>query len=355
MKRDSPASHEPVPHRALSEPEVEALVRAVQVGVQGVHRTRRRRAWMVRGALAAAVLLLVCGWALDRVGSTSPDVTRVRAPAAVDVTAVAPAPAPAPAPDATGTAVPEPVQRHDDRIEAAKGTRFALEGPREDRVVHLEAGRVRCVVSDRAAGERFRVVVGGAEVEVTGTSFDVVAREDVLSAVVVNEGEVLVRLETGEVHRLGSGERWARREASVRVAPSVSRAPTPAVVPATKPTPPPIEVAFGEALARFDAADYAGAMKRFASIQSGPLAADARFWAAVSRVQMGRDEDALHVVEAALKAGVPAEREGMMHCLAGQLLASLGRVSQARKHLRKAASDDIHPAVAECGRGLDAP
>ncbi len=351
MMRDSPDPNDSIPARSLSEQEVRSLVTAVLDGVRRVRQTRRRRGLRVRGVLAAALFLMVYGWASDPGGPIPPRGTEGPAPAAVRETAAGPIPEAA-APKALELAEP-----HDDRVEAEEGTRFTLEGPRADRVVNLQAGRVHCVVVDRAPGERFRVVVGGAEVEVTGTRFDVVARGDMLSEVVVAEGEVLVRLETGAVHRLASGDRWARSAARAPAAVASSMEPTDVPVPemAPAPTPPPVEVAFGEALARFDAADYAGAMRRFATIQSGPLAADARFWAAVSRVRMGRDEDALHVVEAALQAGVPTEREGMMHCLAGQLLASLGRVAKARQHLREAASDDIHPAVAACGRGLDVP
>ena len=310
-----------LPSRSLSPTEVDALVDAVQDGVRRRHSAHRRQGGLRVGsvALAAAVLVGVLTGLLP--DPLSPDDTPLTSPVL------------AATPIEEATAAPA-----DDRIQAAEGTRFALEGPHGDRVVKLGAGRVRCAVSKRAVGERFRVVVGGAEVEVTGTRFDVVAQGDVLSEVTVEEGEVLLRLETGETLHLEAGDHWTRPAPKAVVDPS-----TP-----TESEPPAVEVAFGEALARFDAADFAGAMQRFSSIQSGPLAADARFWAAVSRVRMGRDADALHVVEAALKAGVPAERQGTLHCLLAQLLTSHGRVEEAELHLQRT-RDDPNPAVAACG------
>ncbi len=330
-------SHDPfesidqhLPTRQLDANEVDALVAAVRTGVAAEHRRRRQRRI---GALAAAVLLGVglAGW-------------WGRQP-------VSPPTVPSPVLDAVVVEHPV-VAEHpvieadlDDRIEAAEGTRYALEGPRADRVVHLEAGRIRCAVTDRAPGERFRVVVGGDEVEVTGTLFSVVADGERLLAVVVTEGEVVVRLDDGSSRRLGPGDDWTRPVHSEAVPAPVPPPEAPPVRSAPEPTP---DSAFSEGLARFDAADYAGALRRFSAITSGPLAADARFWAAVSRVKMGRDDSALQMLQDALKNSVPAERRGTVHCLLGQLHASRGHTEVAQKHLAMAAQDP-DPTVAACG------
>ena len=332
-----------VPTRVLDPAEVDDLVGRVRAGVVALQRRRRRQ----RGAVVvlAAAVLLVVGW-LGLGGRTAPE-PEVDGPLPSEL-AVVPA-------DERSAPVPAPVvvdenPRIDDRVVASEGSRLDIEGPPEDRVVHLEAGRVACTVVDRAPGERFRVVVGGDEVEVTGTQFTVVATASVLSAVLVTEGEVIVRLEDGRVQRLRAGEEWTRSDVPQPAADPVVSTPAPeAAVPPAVVAPPGPEVVFSEALARYDAADFDGALRRFRSVDSGPLAADARFWAAVTRVQMGRDDEAVDMLQEALDEGVPVEREGAVHCVLGQLLASRGSPLAARRHFEMAARD-ADPDVAECGR-----
>ncbi len=105
-----------------------------------------------------------------------------------------------------------------------------------DEVVRLRQGRVAVAVEHLARGERFRVVTGDAEVEVRGTSFDVIVERDELVEVVVHTGLVEVRPEGREMIALHPGERWRADEHPVRTAALV---PAPPDLPATEPAPAP--------------------------------------------------------------------------------------------------------------------
>lgn len=81
-------------------------------------------------------------------------------------------------------------------------------GAQPDEVVRLRDGDLTVECAPLAEGERFRVVVGDAVVEVRGTAFDVVADDDRLRSVYVIRGSVEVR-PAGRAHvTLGEGERW---------------------------------------------------------------------------------------------------------------------------------------------------
>jgi len=115
-----------------------------------------------------------------------------------------------------------------------------------DEVVRLRQGRVAVAVEHLSRGERFRVVTGDAEVEVRGTSFDVVVVDDRLAEVTVHTGVVDVRPEGREAIALHPGESWRVADHPVRTAaiepageePPVS-APIAAVTPPADEGPPP--------------------------------------------------------------------------------------------------------------------
>src|SRR5204862_7461014 len=79
----------------------------------------------------------------------------------------------------------------------------------------------------RAAGERFRVRVGAAEVEVRGTAFAVTAADDHLVAVRVEHGRVEVRPDAGAATMLSGGEAWGAE----LTMPGPTDAPAPAPAP----------------------------------------------------------------------------------------------------------------------------
>jgi len=90
-----------------------------------------------------------------------------------------------------------------------------------DYVVRLDDGTIAVTVESLAANERFRVTTGDAEVEVRGTSFDVVAAHAQLASVVVRDGKVEIRLRDHAPVILAAGQSWtamttARRDDDTR-------------------------------------------------------------------------------------------------------------------------------------------
>jgi hypothetical protein len=78
-----------------------------------------------------------------------------------------------------------------------------------DEVVRLERGQIRVRVEQLTASQRFRVVaLGGDEVEVRGTTFDVAVDDGRLAMVAVLEGLVAVRRVGQPVVWLESGDTW---------------------------------------------------------------------------------------------------------------------------------------------------
>ena len=73
------------------------------------------------------------------------------------------------------------------------GARFQEIGNPQERIVRLFDGTVLCEVTEVRRGQRFRVIVGDAEVEVRGTLFEVAAAGDRLVHVKVMHGRVEVR------------------------------------------------------------------------------------------------------------------------------------------------------------------
>ncbi len=93
-------------------------------------------------------------------------------------------------------------------IAPESGAIFARESAAPDEIVRLRSGTLRLKVSPLSAGERFRVLTGSSQVEVRGTSFEVVAEANELRAVRVEHGLVEVRDNAGTVARVGTGQSW---------------------------------------------------------------------------------------------------------------------------------------------------
>ena len=73
------------------------------------------------------------------------------------------------------------------------GARFLRAGARPDEIVRLADGTLSIQLDALAPGERFRVITGDAEVELTGGALDVTAEHDRLVAVRVMTGRVEIR------------------------------------------------------------------------------------------------------------------------------------------------------------------
>lgn len=227
---------------------------------------------------------------------------------------------------------------HADQIEASDDAQYAVRGPLDDRVVELVEGRVRCVVEHRPPGGRFRVLVGSASVEVTGTRFEVVARDGILQSVRVEKGQVVVRSGDGQSVVLDAGERWA------------SVPPRPAPNAESKPAP---QRAVGAVLRRglksLDSGDAAAAAKMLGGGSTrNPLHEDREFWRGIAQWRADDREAAAATLAGLLIDHPSTARAGVIHCLLGQHALGQGERDIAREHFSKAkASHD--PKAAACG------
>ncbi len=103
---------------------------------------------------------------------------------------------------------PPPAHRAHGTVHPHPGARYLASAYGPDEVVQLSNGAIDLEVEPLRSGERFRVLVGGAEIEVRGTAFTVTASEERLVSVTVARGRVDVRPQTGAPAVLGTGESW---------------------------------------------------------------------------------------------------------------------------------------------------
>jgi TolA-binding protein len=287
---------------------------------------------------------------------------------------------------AVRSAAPAPNDPHRGRVQAASGarlthTRAVLADGRADEVVRLIDGRVRVAVDPLRPGERFRVLVGDAELEVRGTEFDVAAEQDQLTAVLVHEGTVVVRPRGRAEASLARGERWAPTPLAAVVAP-----PTPPEAPSTEPAvsaeavkralahsrraaaaqappAPPLplpekagllggatEEAFAEGWQALRGGDALGAAKSFGrAADSAPqtaLAEDARFWEAVALARAGNAVTAARAMTVFLDRYPTNARAGELSAMLGWILLDQGRLPEAKARF-VAALADPSPKVRE--------
>ena len=173
-----------------------------------------------------------------------------------------------------------------------------------DEIVRLEHGTITIDVAPMHAGERFRVVVGDAEVEVRGTRFTVSASGDRLVAVTVQHGRVDVRPRDRAVASLVAGQSWRQVAEPPREVPAVAPPPppppppkqvtraNPARVAPDRPPPArtpirlPEELAYEDGWTAMRAGNFARASAAFARVfliaPDSTLAEDASFWRAVA-------------------------------------------------------------------------
>jgi len=177
---------------------------AVLAAAAIVTRRPARRAWLAPVIAGAAAAALVGYLALP-----------------------ADAPPPAPARHAHGTVRPRP------------GARYLASSAGPDEIVRLTDGAIDVEVEPLLPGERFRVIVGGDEIEVRGTAFTVIAREGRLVGVAVARGRVDVRPEASAPAVLGTGQAWHAPLVAETAAPSpaITPPPSPGTTPPSPPSP----------------------------------------------------------------------------------------------------------------------
>ncbi len=262
---------------------------------------------------------------------------------------------------------------------------------RPDELVRLLTGTISVDVTPLGAGERFRVVTGDAEVEVKGTSFEVVADRDHLIAVRVWSGHVRVAPRGGPEVMLAPGGTWTPvitataptpqtapattppQTATARtptIPPQAATASTPTTVPRTASTPArtpaPVQPSVAErsyevAWQALRAADYTAAADGFArTIElASPLSEDAAFWRGVAlarafRLHAGTSAPARDAFVAFLDRYPRSPRVGEASAMLGWLLVDAGDPAAATARFTAAKDDPVDSVRASARRGLAA-
>ncbi|HEX3763003.1 MAG TPA: FecR domain-containing protein [Kofleriaceae bacterium] len=169
---------------------------AVLAGAAGLAHRPARRAWRIPALATTAAAAAIAGYA----GFARPPAVAVA--------------------HAHGTVRPRP------------GARYLVRSTGPDEVVRLDDGVIDVEVEPLHPGERFRVEIGDAELEVRGTAFTVAASAEHLVEVAVAHGRVDVVPALGAPTTLQAGQSWRVAVAAALVAPAAPVAPaTSAVAP----------------------------------------------------------------------------------------------------------------------------
>ena len=238
-------------------------------------------------------------------------------------------------------------------IRAIGNARFARTQPPPDEIVRLDDGRIELDVIPLAAGERFRVVTDNGEVEVRGTSFEVLAAGRSLRSVSVSRGRVEVRA-GGGLAVLDPGDKW---EPAAPLAPA---APAAAPAQAVTEPPPARHVPGAKSVARRQASATETALfdRAWSSLRAGNAGEAAATFAELERRAQGHaiEEDALYwraVSVARTKDGAVAgllfrdflrkfplsARRGDAAVALGWILLDADNVNEARQAFEQAISD----------------
>ncbi|HUS66366.1 MAG TPA: tetratricopeptide repeat protein, partial [Kofleriaceae bacterium] len=265
------------------------------------------------------------------------------------------------------TPPPAPIALHRGRVLDHDGARFLHASAQPDEVVRLVDGALTVEVDPLAAGERFRVVTGDAEVEVIGTAFDVVAEEDALRRVRVLHGRVAVRVTGAQEVVLTAGQSWAWTP------------PAPADVPGPAPAPPAARMesmrrdagtsrtavrgaaqqAYDDGWQAIRAGEFdraAAAFERAMSADGGRarVAEDAHYWRAVALARAGRAERAAAVFDSFIAAHPGSPRAGEVSAMLGWILYERGEHSAAALRFRAAVGDPSPRVRQSATQGLEA-
>ena len=278
--------------------------------------------------------------------------------------------APAPPPP-----LPLPASAHVVHPHAGAHYTIAAEAP--DEIVRLREGTIDVDVRPLRSGERFRVIVGADQLEVHGTSFEVVAAGDHLVSVHVVHGRVEVRRVGTAPAFVTGGQSWHAITASAgppsparsaapppHVAPSapparaVEHAPAPAETPAPAPAPDPQEAAFvtgWDAMRRGELAAAADAFARAVALDpQGDLAEDGTFWHAVAVARLKRTGEAMVALSGFIAAYPASTRAGEASVMLGWILVDRNQLDEARRRFQAAIHDPSESVQTSARAGLDA-
>lgn len=285
-----------------------------------------------------------------------------------------------------GTVEPEVVVT-EQRIQKATvhsitGSSHTLVSAQPDEMVRLTRGTITVEVEKLAPGERFRVVIGDAEVEVRGTVFEVTAANDKLVGVRVMSGKVEVRSLDRQVVVLGPGERWERREEATpsragdgedeleahatdvehrSKTPQVEKAGLPAdraevaESPAEGSGVSAEEAVFNEGWDALRAGKPASAAISFGLAARGgnaAIAEDAVYWKAISHDRAGAKGAAAASMKEFLNRFPGSSRLGEVSAMLGWKLLDHGDLEGARRNFERAANDPAPRVRDSAARGL---
>ncbi|HEY5924748.1 MAG TPA: hypothetical protein VIV11_23875 [Kofleriaceae bacterium] len=272
----------------------------------------------------------------------------------------------------------------------------------QDEIVRVAHGTVSVEVAQLAPNQRFRVVVGDAEVEGRGAGFDVTVDRDRLRGVRVFAGQVEIRAQGAPVKKLVAGERWQIELGRAELEPTpVAPVPEPPVdivveptvdvvasIPAEKqhtkkhksrrtdrPTEPqalsasesparaaparpkrPIEVLFEEGWTTLAAGNAAAASVIFEraaqAAPKDPLAEDAWFWRA-SSLARAKSGAAASAFDSFLSRYPSSPRVGEASAMLGWLVID-SDLDRAEKLFKASANDRVASVRASAARGLTA-
>lgn len=290
---------------------------------------------------------------------------------------------------------------HHGTVRPQPGARYLSGAPSPDEIVVLVEGVLEVEVTPLHAGERYRVVVGSAEVEVRGTAFTITAREARLADVRVAHGRVEIRAEHGAPITLTAGQSWqpALAAASAIVPPpsppspslpsssgrphAAHATPRPSQVVATPPHPsqvdatppreappgapapspatpahPAEEVAYDAAWRALRANDFGHAASGFARVlllaPDSALVEDASFWHAVALGRAGRSAEAVPAFRDFLDGYARSARAGEASAMLGWILIDRREDDEAARRFRAGLASDNPPVRASAEAGLAA-
>lgn len=290
-----------------------------------------------------------------------------------------------------------PAAHYNATIHAIANAQFTQAQGTPDELVHLRDGSIDVEVAPLHAGERFRVVLEDAEIEVHGTRFVATAARGKLVRVDVSHGIVEVRARGANAVLLRIGESWsapvakpmvtatvplaqqggavtiidepppsppqpppAKRKRAVVVKPPAVQSPPPAVptdLPQARIERLPQERAYDDGWTAMRGGKFAEAATAFARVQlldpDGALAEDATYWYAVALAR-AKAASAVTAFRDFLDHYPKSRRAGEASTMLGWLLVTARQPAEAERRFRAAANDPNRSVRDSARAGLDA-
>jgi tetratricopeptide (TPR) repeat protein len=277
---------------------------------------------------------------------------------------------------------PRPAEIHRGTVSPHLDASFNLVSSQPDEIVRLTDGAVTVNVAKLSKGERFRIAVKDAEIEVKGTAFDVVAEDDRLSSVWVMSGEVAVRAIGHKEVILHPGERWPESNAAAEavdektIGPIEERSPQKTLQKTRTPHPlaasiqdeappvpttderaeSPVEEAFNKGWQAYKAERWDEAVEYFersyAADPGSGFAEDSLFWKAVVHDRRGESARAEAALQLFLDTYPKAHRAGEAQAMLGWKLLQSGDLKKSEALFQQARLDSSPKVQKSAEQGL---